>query len=211
MLLPALRKAKNKAQQINCINNLKQCGLAIHSYANDYNGYSMPYQMDLFYGYPTETNNWGNLLITKGYLNGRLEGNQLYDAPVLSCPSLPATSHMDSRTYGLVASYSTTPASRWVFVKIFKQRAPSQTIWLGDSRHDTTQEQYYCLSGGLDIGPDVTSTLACVDCRHAGKADLWFADGHADDLSADEMLKTNISSNRLYYFDKHGIRRQKTK
>jgi prepilin-type processing-associated H-X9-DG protein len=35
MLLPALAKAKQKAQTINCVNNLKQLGLAIRIYASD--------------------------------------------------------------------------------------------------------------------------------------------------------------------------------
>ena len=42
MLLPALKKAKEKAREIQCLNNLKQCGSAIHLYANDYNDY-MPF------------------------------------------------------------------------------------------------------------------------------------------------------------------------
>ncbi len=39
MLLPALNEAKRAAQSIQCINNLKQWGLAFQYYSNDYNDY----------------------------------------------------------------------------------------------------------------------------------------------------------------------------
>ena len=38
MLLPALQKAREKARNISCINNLKQIGIGISSYAIDFNG-----------------------------------------------------------------------------------------------------------------------------------------------------------------------------
>lgn len=38
MLLPALNKARNKAKAISCINNLKQLGLVLTTYADDNNG-----------------------------------------------------------------------------------------------------------------------------------------------------------------------------
>ena len=40
MLLPALNKAKQKAQSITCLGKLKQCGLAFGMYANDYNAFN---------------------------------------------------------------------------------------------------------------------------------------------------------------------------
>ena len=39
MLLPALKTAREKARQIVCMGNLKQIGLAIFMYANDYDGW----------------------------------------------------------------------------------------------------------------------------------------------------------------------------
>ena len=41
MLLPALNAARDKAKAIKCVNNLKQIGMSISSYAMDYNGYVM--------------------------------------------------------------------------------------------------------------------------------------------------------------------------
>ena len=37
MLLPSLNKVRDKAKQINCVNNLKQLGVGIIGYAGDYN------------------------------------------------------------------------------------------------------------------------------------------------------------------------------
>jgi len=42
MLLPALNKARNKAKSISCVNNLKQVGLYISQYANDYDDSMLP-------------------------------------------------------------------------------------------------------------------------------------------------------------------------
>ena len=41
LLLPGLKNAKSMAKQIGCLNNLKQLGVAIYGYANDYGYYPM--------------------------------------------------------------------------------------------------------------------------------------------------------------------------
>jgi hypothetical protein len=38
LMLPALAKAKDKAQRINCVSNMKQIGLAARMWSNDHNG-----------------------------------------------------------------------------------------------------------------------------------------------------------------------------
>ncbi len=38
VLMPALNRARNQARRVGCANNLKQMGLSLHMYGNDYNG-----------------------------------------------------------------------------------------------------------------------------------------------------------------------------
>ena len=45
MLLPALSAARERARSANCINQLKQLGLANMTYANDFNGFVHPLQV----------------------------------------------------------------------------------------------------------------------------------------------------------------------
>lgn len=70
MLLPALSKAKAKAQSIKCMNNLKQLGMANFMYVNDA-GKIMPYKLD------------GNL-----WMAGLLEHYSKVDV-LRFCPSAP--------------------------------------------------------------------------------------------------------------------------
>ena len=69
MLLPALNKAKSAAQKSACMANLKQLGLACHTYAGDYNGH-IP--VALYYNGGSGIISWDDLL---GWL--RYDGRKL--------------------------------------------------------------------------------------------------------------------------------------
>jgi len=74
MLLPALNKARERARAAVCTNNLKQIGLGILMYTNDYDGY-LPLT---FFPYATNANTWWWVwMIRWGYF-GRPEPNYQY-------------------------------------------------------------------------------------------------------------------------------------
>ncbi len=84
MLLPALAKAKAKAQRISCVNNLKQIGLAMRQFSIDQNGI-FPWGVDVAQG-GSSSNTW--FVPDYTYRHFVAISNELGNSPkVLLCPS----------------------------------------------------------------------------------------------------------------------------
>ena len=86
LLLPALAKAKAKAQKIACTNNLKQVGLSFRIFAND-NGDQFPMSISVVQGGSSEArgNPGGNAI--SNYYHLWVMSNELSTPKVIVCPS----------------------------------------------------------------------------------------------------------------------------
>jgi prepilin-type processing-associated H-X9-DG protein len=80
MLLPALARAKTKASSINCVNNLKQCGLAFRIWEGD-NGDKMPMAVPMEKGGTMEYTDGANT-----FRHFQVMSNELSTPKVLVCP-----------------------------------------------------------------------------------------------------------------------------
>ncbi len=136
MLLPALQKAREKARQAVCRNNLKQIGLGILMYANDYYGYIMKLMP---IGSGDNNDRWYVLLARLGYFDRPRPNFQYYQAlrpkvgvPILRCPSVRIMSSSQAPQYAMNYIGFRFYGQTDVFPKLSRVKAPGKTIYIAD-------------------------------------------------------------------------------
>ena len=167
LLLPALKKAKEGAQRIECISNLKQIGLILHNYSGDYEGWLPGASMGVQY--------WGRILYEGGYFNNMPTYPDFADNPtryrvkILSCPTEFAKNqvlninHSLRYHYGMNFHLVNTPNG----VKIVTIKSPSNRFIVTDS-----SDRYFAACW-------VTENQS-PSYRHLNGLNLLYVDGHAD-------------------------------
>ena len=151
MLLPALAKAKQKAKQISCVNNLRQIGLASLLYRNDFDDRFPPHQLmgADFNNYQTQfawvgrtgtSGGYAQLDATRRPLNSPYLGkfNATNDVPVAQClsdslPTGPYTIYGSSYAANTAATVFTTLSMDAIACcKGSAIRSPVRMVMLGE-------------------------------------------------------------------------------
>jgi prepilin-type processing-associated H-X9-DG protein/prepilin-type N-terminal cleavage/methylation domain-containing protein len=200
MLLPALSKARQRARSIECINNLKQCGMGALLYNTDYNGMVMNY-----YTGPGRTDEWTQILLRNKYLN---------NTNTFDCPSQTNDQYSEYYSYGCRYESFYIPVKYYfsnanMKATIFKRlNKPSNYIHYGD----TVISQNYSvasLRGKQNYNLHIYDNNTGAHARHSGKINFWFADGHANALLPKQYKNAickDFGCNRTTrYFDQSAI------
>ena len=182
LLLPALSRAKTKAQGIKCLNNAKQLQLAWHLYVDDNDDRIAPSGS----GSPGTNQSWcaGNFMANPpdqtnpDLLKNSLLGNYSASTAIYKCPG-------DTTAY--VRSYSENwamnnddpsgnyPANFLIFRKTASMPSPSQFFVFIDESSATIDNAHFKIALDTTYGSAVLDQPAAY---HGGSGNTSFADGH---------------------------------
>jgi len=210
MLLPALSQARERARQAVCVNNLKQIGLAMHMYCDDYEGYYPPNQtMSSIYGFnphliqvkltpyikPQGSKTESQISTDLVYANLRTAG-------VWFCPSDAVRLKLwkQGRSVFLIASYGVNYdlgyhiGTNPFCYKINACRKPSQILYLIEMYNNQYPGNMTNFSVNtwpfLNVSGGGNPSNNGVDFRHSGFANGLFVDGHVEAKSLQDLYMT---------------------
>lgn len=174
LLLPALAKAKTKAQGIKCLGNLKQLQLAWQMYADDHEGRLVP---NLWAGSPSMRMPW------KNWVAGRLDfnGNNPDNTNTFFLMGSPLYTY--TQNIGIYRCPADTSYVRTAGGAFPRTRSLSMNCWVGDVERRAWggQTQFRSIITLNDfIDPPPAQTWVFIDEHEDSIDDGWFAVNMAD-------------------------------
>jgi len=180
ILFPVFARAREKARQASCVSNLKQIGLALRMYCQDYDETNTP----MWYSCAGVSYRWHQTV--QPYMR---------DVEMYRC--LSSAQLVDSYT-GLYMSYGMNTfnldpgvyPSFWYATADAQIQDPSGTIWVADSYNPTNSAQgSYYVGGGATFAEPVPR----VAYRHNGMFNSLWYDGHVKAMG--KTTKSQWSTN----------------
>lgn len=102
MLLPALNKARESAQEAACMNNLRQCSVGYFMFAGDNDDNIAAWGLQALQMYNNGSQRFGNrYLLENGYLGKSGEVDDYRDEKLIYCPKLTDFCNPYSSGYGI--------------------------------------------------------------------------------------------------------------
>ena len=163
MLLPALANAKQRAQSVNCLNNLRQIGIAVQLYVGDNND-ALP-----------QTSH--SRLSWVGSLAGYLSGTNMY-----RCPIDPnRTNHIISYSLNDFLTPHPFGSPKLDYSKLTALPSPVETVHFAElaDDNDAIDHFHFAEPGGLSTN-SFRSQVSVI--RHKGAAVYLYAAGQAESL-----------------------------
>ena len=217
MLLPALARAKARAQRINCVNNLKQVGLAFRTWALD-NGDAYPMRVASAAGGVSDTHvgnratggQPGTYPASAGVFGiFQVMSNELSTPKVIFCPAEAETQRQPSSTFGgtIVAGTAnqvpyTNDLNTSYFVGVDAQDTNPQMFLTGDHNLGTGQNPpstYYnayngtkqtaCQALGTNF-PANNVLVGWLDNMHQKQGNVGLADGSVQQLTRNKLQES---------------------
>lgn len=203
LLLPALHKAREKANATRCINNLKQIGLMLEAYSSDNLGH-LP--LALNNNAPTGTSKnrmWAQYLAQTGYAHFRVDN--IVDffahpaAALFWCPSfshVPASGAQSSTicgVYGMNVTGVTMDGgdsgwSNYKSINMNTLKMPGKQVLVGDSKLPSSQAQQVWIRPGGAVG----DTSCCLHVRHGDKCNVLRGDFSVAAVTSGDLRFTFI-------------------
>ncbi len=173
LLLPALARAKAKANRISCINNLKQIGLGFRIWSND-NQDRFPWGILVTDGGAAPPNTGGQTTLLWQYL---CASNELNSPKILVCPSDSVKSKVS--TWAAFQA-QTSDQNLSYFLSTNADETKPQTILSGDENFT---------GGGYWVAPSIAAGAAGWDQTvHNNAGNIGLGDGSAQQTTPTALV-----------------------
>lgn len=168
VLLPALRAAKGKATQINCMNNMSQIGKGYQLYIMDYNDYICWFHEwpRLLGPYLTNTQQW----VIKSYTGPYKRGSWM---DLYFCPS--NCDGLSSATGSYLVNDSVTGGYYDSWKKMNQIKKPSNILLQSEAAINSSGYFYWEIWQDSDLVPGSDCKIAW---KHMNGTNVLFADSH---------------------------------